>query len=82
MKSANQRQYRLRFVIIANIVRVTILDSENWTCFIAQPAWFYAVTGAEKGKVLGTVSVSADKLAILTGRKGVDTHDARTIQFA
>ncbi len=77
-----KRQYRLRFVIIANIARITILDSANWTCFIAQPAWFYAVTGAEKGKVLGTVSVSAEKLTALTGMKGADTNAACTVQLA
>ncbi|MFD0588673.1 hypothetical protein ACFQZE_11710 [Paenibacillus sp. GCM10027627] len=85
MPNVIARNIRLRYVLINGLFRVTILDSVRWTCFIAQSPFFRAVTGIGSRKVLGTVHVTADQLASLTGMpamKGVHSYDARSCQLA
>ncbi|MCR2805322.1 hypothetical protein [Paenibacillus soyae] len=89
MPNVTARTTRLRYVLVPELqlFRVTILDSDRWTCFIVQPPFFRAVTGIGSGKVLGTVRVNADQLVSLTGmpaKKEVSTDDARSrfVQYA
>jgi len=77
MKSAINRNHRIRYVLIDGLVHATLIGLDANTTFIAQPPFFRAVTGIAPNKTLGTVRLNDMQLAALTGRE-VGANDART----